>query len=88
MLLKKIKILFIPLIDFLGKVKENSMGKVLSVPLDEVLESQIALFLILVVSERHFQCVVQSLHSLHTLSITPAITCLRTTQKDKEALFK
>lgn len=78
---------FVSLIDFLGKVKKNSMGKVLSVPLDEVLKSQITLFLVLVVSERHFQSVIQCLYSLHTLSITPAITCLIEAEKDSEALL-
>lgn len=57
------------------------MGKVLSVPLDEVLKSQVTLFLILVVSERHFQSVIQRLYSLHTLSITPAITFLIEAEK-------
>lgn len=78
---------FIPFIDFLGKVKKNSMGKVLCMPLDEVLESEVALFLVLMISERHFQSVVQCFHSLYTLSITPSITCLRKTEKDSEALM-
>lgn len=63
------------------------MGKILGMPLDEVLESQVALFLILMISERHFQSVIQCLDSLYTLSITPAITCLRETEKDSGSLM-
>lgn len=87
LLQKKNHASFVPLIDFLGKVEKNSMGKILSMSLDEVLESQVALFLILVVSERHFQSVIQCLHSLYTLGITLAITCLREAEKDSEALL-
>lgn len=63
------------------------MGKVLCMLLDEVLESQVALFLVLVVSERHFQSVIKCLHSLYALSIAPAIACLTETEKVSEAVL-
>lgn len=68
---------FVSLIYFLGKVKKNSVRQILGMKLDEFLKAVIALLLMLIVSDRHFQSIIQSLDPFNTFSITTPITCLR-----------
>lgn len=73
--------LFVSLIYFLGKIKKHGMRQILGMKLDEFLKTAIALLLMLMISDRHFQSIIQSLDPFNTFSITTSVTCLKERRK-------
>lgn len=53
------------------------MRQIFGMKLDEFLKALVALLLMLMVPDRHFQRIIQSLDPFNTFCITSPITCLR-----------
>jgi len=62
------------------------MRQIFGMKLDEFLKAVIALLLMLMVSDRHFQSIIQSLDPFNAFSVTTPITCLRESRQDKKLL--
>lgn len=71
----------VPLVDFLGKVEEDSMGKVLSMCCNEFLQPLVALLFILLVQCRHLQGVVQCFDFFHAGIVMATVTHLKVNQR-------
>lgn len=67
----------VPLVDLLGKVEEDGVGKVLGVRRDEFLQPLVALFFVLLVQCWHLQGVVQRFDFFHAGGVVATVTCLQ-----------
>lgn len=73
----------VPLVDLLGKVEEDGVGKVLGVRRDEFLQPLVALLLVLLVQCWHLQGVVHCFDFFHAGGVVATVTCLEKKNKTK-----
>lgn len=71
----------VPLVDFLGKVEEDGMGKVLSMCCDEFLQPLVALLFILLVQCWHLKGVVERFDFFYAGIVMATVTRLKVNQR-------
>lgn len=71
----------VPLVDLLGKVEKDGVGKVLGVRRDEFLQPLVALLFVLLVQCWHLQGFVQCFDFFHADGVVAAVTRLKGKKK-------